>query len=272
MAEGTIYRPPLRYDSGKQRNKRKMAKGEFRFKQFLVRHDRCAMKVGTDGVLLGAWARGGRRILDIGTGSGLVALMMAQRFPEASVVGVEIDKEACAQAGENMAESPFADRMTVVCGKIQELSFPYLFDAIVCNPPFFPDESLHSPDKRRAIARHNDQLPFAELFATAARMLTDNGSFSVVLPSEVLAGVLDVASRSGLRLSRKLSLRSRQGKEVSRLLLEFSKQRDVSSTEEEQVIYAMDNSRSAWYQELTQAFYLSEEELAVLKAEVKDRG
>ena len=133
-------------------NKKKMGKGEFKFKRFTVRHDRCAMKVGTDGVLLGAWARGGRRILDVGTGSGLVALMMAQRFPEARVTGVEVDGEACRQAAENMAASPFAERMDARQGKIQAQDFPRPFDAIVCNPPFYMDDSPHSPDRRRAMA------------------------------------------------------------------------------------------------------------------------
>ena len=104
----------------------------FRFKQFEILQDRCAMKVGTDGVLLGAWASGGTRILDIGCGTGLIALMMAQRFPAAQVVGIDIDEEACGQARENVAASPFGDRIDVAHCRLQDYSGEE-FDAIVSN-------------------------------------------------------------------------------------------------------------------------------------------
>lgn len=108
----------------------------FRFKKFEILQDRCAMKVGTDGVLLGAWASGGTRILDIGCGTGLIALMMAQRFPAAQVVGIDIDEEACGQARENVAASSFSDRIDVAHCRLQDYSGEE-FDAIVSNPPFF---------------------------------------------------------------------------------------------------------------------------------------
>ena len=94
--------------------------GNFRFKQFEIEQDRCAMKVGTDGVLLGAWAQGGRRILDIGSGTGLISLMMAQRFPEAEVVGIDMDADACGQARENVMASPFRDRVEIECCRLQD--------------------------------------------------------------------------------------------------------------------------------------------------------
>lgn len=223
------------------------------------------MKVGTDGVLLGAWARGGRRILDIGTGSGLVALMMAQRFPHASVMGVEIDPIACAQAAENMAACPFADRLRVTCGKIQEQDFPRPFDAIVCNPPFYADNSLHSPDKRRAMARNNDSLPFSELFRSAAKALSADGCLSLVIPMVALPEVQKAAVAVGLHLSRRLDLRSKPDKETSRLLLELTKQENIKAERKEETIYSSDNVRSPWYQSLTHEFYLTQEELAELK-------
>lgn len=135
--------------------------GNFRFKQFEIEQDRCAMKVGTDGVLLGAWAQGGRRILDIGSGTGLISLMMAQRFPEAEVVGIDMDADACGQARENVMASPFRDRVEIECCRLQDfggagvsktaetletaealetaegLKAAGVFDAIVSNPPFF---------------------------------------------------------------------------------------------------------------------------------------
>ena len=98
----------------------------FTFKQFEIQQDRCAMKVGTDGVLLGAWAEGGQRILDIGSGTGLISLMMAQRFPEAQVWGIDIDPDACMQARENVAASPFADRVGIACCALQDLSEEHL--------------------------------------------------------------------------------------------------------------------------------------------------
>ena len=96
-----------------------MSNSYFRFKQFVVRQERCAMKVGTDGTLLGAWAQGGKKILDIGTGTGLIALMMAQRYPQALVTAIDIDAEAVEQAQENVMASPFADRINVILGDIR---------------------------------------------------------------------------------------------------------------------------------------------------------
>ena len=126
----------------------------FRFQQFIVHHDRCAMKVGTDGVLLGAWARGGARILDVGTGTGLIALMMAQRYEQATVDAVEIDTEACQQAIDNVAESPFTNRINVICDAVQHFSMESerlkAYDAIVSNPPFF-ENALKNPDKGRLV-------------------------------------------------------------------------------------------------------------------------
>ena len=104
---------------------------EFKFKQFEIHQDRCAMKVGTDGVLLGAWAPGGKRILDIGSGTGLISLMMAQRCQEAQVIGVDLDAEACEEACENVAASPFADRVSIVCCRLQNYESAEKFDAIL---------------------------------------------------------------------------------------------------------------------------------------------
>ena len=130
--------------------------------------DKCGMKVGTDGVLLGAWALGGSRVLDIGTGTGLVALMMAQRFPQSVVDAIDIDEEACRQAAENVAASPFAGSVHVGHCPLQDFLSSQPYDAIVSNPPFFVD-SLNNPDVRRPLPRHTDTLPFAALLAGARR-------------------------------------------------------------------------------------------------------
>ena len=146
----------------------------FRFKQFAVRQDRCPMKVGTDGVLLGAWAEvrpGDRRMLDVGTGTGLIALMLAQRSA-AWITAVDIDVE-CA--------SPWADRLDAVSVAVQRYDPVEKFDLIVSNPPYYVD-SLLSPDEGRNTARHAAGLPFGELAAAVVRLLSPGGRFALVLP------------------------------------------------------------------------------------------
>ena len=134
----------------------------FQFKQFTIHQDRCGMKVGTDGVLLGAWAEGGKHILDIGTGTGLIALMLAQRYPDAEITGVELDEQAALQAQENVADSPFAQQVTIKNTPIQHFSHqPDLhgrFSSIVSNPPFY--HSLKSKSHERTLARHTESLTF----------------------------------------------------------------------------------------------------------------
>lgn len=155
----------------------------FRFKQFAVRQDRCPMKVGTDGVLLGAWAEvrpGDRRMLDVGTGTGLIALMLAQRSA-AWITAVDIDVECATQAAENFAASPWADRLDAVSVAVQRYDPVEKFDLIVSNPPYYVD-SLLSPDEGRNTARHAAGLPFGELAAAVVRLLAPGGRFALVLP------------------------------------------------------------------------------------------
>ena len=156
-----------------------MSNDVFRFKQFSIHHDRCAMKVGTDGVLLGAWGSvEGKQILDIGTGTGLIALMAAQRNPEAEVLGIDIDPEAVLQAKENIAESPFSSRVRCILCDFRDADFSSAntsFDAILCNPPFFTEDTLPD-DVGRALARNNKSLPFDRLIPKAASLLTASTS------------------------------------------------------------------------------------------------
>ena len=140
----------------------------FRFKRFTIDQDLCAMKVGMDGVMLGAWAQGGKRILDIGTGTGLIALMMAQRNLDSLVTAIDIDEGAVRQATKNVENSYFRHQIEVRHEAVQQHEGCY--DAIVCNPPFFSD-SLPAPDAQRNIARHTDTLSYAELMQAAYRLL-----------------------------------------------------------------------------------------------------
>ncbi len=236
--------------------KRKVSESGFQFRKFLIRQDRCAMKVGTDGVLLGAWARGGKRILDIGTGTGLVALMMAQRYPDALVDAVEIDADAAAQARENALASPFADRISIHETAIQQFSPSSLqetFDSIVSNPPFF-QQSLKAPDAQRTLARHTDSLSFRDLVKSAVRLLAPTGEFSVVIPFNMRQPLMAEAVIQGLFLSRSFAVKTVPHKPAKRYLLAFRKERP-ESVEEQEVVMMQSGERSPWYQELTQDFY-----------------
>ena len=265
----------------------------FTFKQFEIQQDRCAMKVGTDGVLLGAWARGGQRILDIGSGTGLISLMMAQRFPDAQVWGIDIDPDACGQARENVAASPFADRVEIACCALQDLSEEHLlreqnermemgngkvlkeldgdektmekseatkadgmlFDAIVSNPPFFVN-GLKNPDSKRALARHSDSLPFSVLMRGVKRWLSDEGVFSAIVPAEVLEVFVSEAYCSGISLISQCGVKTVERKQPKRYLLAFSKHRAGMVDKRTEIMTDSDGNRSEWYAKITEEFYL----------------
>lgn len=242
----------------------------FRFKQFEIEQDRCAMKVGTDGVLLGAWAEGGQRILDIGSGTGLISLMMAQRYPGAQVLGIDIDPEACLQARENVQASPFAERVEIACCALQELGseggrvesegFSCLiveggFDAIVSNPPFFVN-SMKNPDSKRTLARHTDSLPFPVLMNGVKRWLSEDGVFSAIVPAEVVEQFVSEAYCSGLLLTRKCGVKTVERKQPKRYLLAFRKHRVGPLEEDIKTMTDSQGNRSSWYAKITEEFYL----------------
>lgn len=228
---------------------------EFTFKQFIVRQERCAMKVGTDGVLLGAWSAGGKRILDIGTGTGLIALMMAQRFPESTVDGVEIDESAYTQALENVDESSFCERIKLFHTSLQEFQARYKYNAIVSNPPFFVD-SLKAPKPSRNMARHTDTLTYEDLFAGVRKLLCEDGKFSAIIPVENIEHFLSISSLSGFYVSREVSIKTVLRKTPKRCLLEFVLCQP--KTVEKSMVTLMDGmgGRSEWYHNLTADFYL----------------
>lgn len=240
---------------------------DFVFKQFGICQDKCAMKVGTDGVLLGAWAPGGKRILDVGTGTGLIALMMAQRCPDARVLGIDIDADACRQALDNVMASPFADRVEVRCCRFQDLAAGVAgaegmnagadacYDAIVSNPPFFVN-SMKNPDSKRALARHADTLPFSELMACARRLLTEDGSLSVIVPVEVEQMLTDEAYFKGFMLVSRCAVKTVPRKYPKRVLLSFAKHRVDHVESRVETMMDPDGNRSEWYKKMTQEFYL----------------
>lgn len=227
----------------------------FTFKQFSVRHDRCAMKVGTDGVLIGAWARGGGRMLDIGAGTGLVSLMLAQRFPEAKVEGVETDAEAVEQCRGNIAASPFADRVRVYASAFQNFVPDAPYDAIVSNPPYFLN-GMKNNDESRAAARHSDVTFFKDFFRFSKQWLRPSGEVSLVLPADGVDEVSAEAYLKGMMLCRRVWVRTVPGKPVERCLLSFAKQRFSAPEMGEVCLMNSDGRRSSWYDNLTHDFYL----------------
>lgn len=241
----------------------KMANDYFEFRQFLVRQSRCAMKVGTDGTLLGAWAemadsdRGDSpcRILDIGTGTGLMALMMAQRFPEAQVTAIDIDSEAVAQAADNVRQSPFAARINVLQADVCLFDDPEGFDLIVCNPPFFAD-ALVCPDEQRATARHTISLSYSQLIDAVWRLLKPSGTFSVVVPTDCLSRLESAARLKGFFLSRRCSVKTTPKKSPKRQLIEYRKISVSEFVISEDVLETSPGVRSPWYHQLTKDFYL----------------
>ena len=229
----------------------------FQFKQFTIAHDRCAMKVGTDGVLIGAWAElpAQGRLLDIGTGTGLIAIMAAQRAPLLHVTGIDIDPEAVEQARENVAASPFGERIDIRLQSLQELALnAETFSSIVSNPPFF-EETLLPPDASRSAARHVQTLSFEELTAAAGSLLAEDGTLSVVLPTTAFDRFRQLCFAEGFHLKRSQLVQGSPRKAPKRMLATFVKG-EASWTEEKPLILNDGGGRSADYAALTHDFYL----------------
>lgn len=249
-----------------------MSTPDFRFRQFTVRHDRCAMKVGTDGVLLGAWAPlpASGIVLDVGTGTGLIALMVAQRQPALHVIGIDVDAEAVSQARENVAASPFTSRIQILhqgfedyvatCTESDKPDTNHLVveppSAIVCNPPFFT-ESLLPPDPARLAARHAQSLPFPTLLKGAARLLPTDGVLSVILPTTALETFRLEAFTHGLVLTRLCYVRTTPAKAPKRVLATFVLHHSTPfALEDTTLVLTEGGIRSAAYTHLTRDFYL----------------
>lgn len=229
-----------------------MTKEIFTFRQFSVRQDRCAMKVGTDGVLLGAWADGGARILDIGAGTGLISLMMAQRFPGGLIDGVEADIDAAGQAADNA--KPFS-QVAIHAVRLQDWEPSEPYDCIVSNPPFFID-GLKNPSRQRSLARHDVDLSFTDIVSFAKRWLTETGQLSVILPADVVEQFSEIAYFSGFRMCRQTLVQTTERKPFKRQLLAFSKSMTCPLVRTEHCLLQTDGSRSDWYADITKDFYI----------------
>jgi tRNA1Val (adenine37-N6)-methyltransferase len=235
-----------------------MANSWFQFQQFRIQQDRCAMKISTDAVLLGTLAQcnSPKQILDIGTGTGVIALMLAQRFPEAQVTALEIDPEAAAQAAENFKESPFADRLQLIPTALQDFSTGVSFDLIVSNPPYFPDH-LKSSDPKRNLALHTDSLSFEALLSHAGPILSPSGQFWVILPPRQMEDFCKLAEDVLLYPNSKFQIQDAPSKPVHRELVSFSKTNNLTSIQTR--ICCLKNEGGTYtddYQQLISGFLL----------------
>ena len=252
----------------------------FQFKQFRIEQDRTAMKVGTDGVLLGAWATSeapsllplggvgescssplggtevGCSILDIGTGTGILSLIAAQELPHAVVTAIDIDADAVGQARQNVSQSPWADRIQVLQTPLQQFTPTGKFDLILSNPPYFI-KSQKSPDRQRSLARHADTLPMPTLMKHSASMLTPQGSLAIIVPSDIVAEAERWAAIYGLFLTHRLDIRTVPSKPPRRSIAAFSPSHPESIATSTQCIHNPDGTYTPWYTSLTERLYLS---------------
>jgi tRNA1Val (adenine37-N6)-methyltransferase len=217
------------------------------------------MKVGTDGVLLGAWTNieNAQRIIDIGTGTGLISLMLAQRNRQAKILGIDIDESAVLQAKENIENSPFSNRIAIENISVQAFADSYndVFDLIVSNPPFFTD-SLPSPRRTRTLARHTETLSLTSLFDAATCLLSEKGILSIIYPIDRLREILDCVEKQSLFLQRQTTVYPTPNARPKRVLLEFSRQNKSMPVYDELVIEIERHQYSDMFQKLVKDFYL----------------
>lgn len=233
----------------------------FRFKQFEIRQDRCAMKVGTDGVLIGAWAEvsGARAVLDAGCGTGLISLMVAQRNGESRIDAVEIDQDAAEQAKENVKRSAWAERINVVNVDVRQWceTVQTRYDLVISNPPYFSN-SLGCPDEGRLKARHDESLSLEELAAGVSRVMSADGRFCVILPYREAERMVMTCEVEGLYPNRQTDVYGRTDAEFPvRVMMEFV--RSVTGESRRASLY-IEKSRNVYtdeYTDLTKVFYLN---------------
>jgi len=222
------------------------------------------MKVCTDACVFGAWAEvaGANRILDIGTGTGLLSLMAAQRNPEARIDGVEIDADACEQTRQNFEASPFHERLKVYHSSIQDFTPDFSYDAIICNPPFFQND-LKSPDPKVNKAHHAATLNLQELFASVDRLLSAEGQFHLLLPPYESRVSELIGKEFGLRVIRELNLIHQPGHKTFRRMTSwkrFIQDEEIVGETEREDLYIYQNTLKEYntrFKEYLKAFYLA---------------
>ncbi|MFY8273067.1 tRNA1(Val) (adenine(37)-N6)-methyltransferase [Pseudoalteromonas sp. SSDWG2] len=226
----------------------------FQFKQFSIAQCSTAMKVSTDGIMLGAWAdvSGAMRILDVGTGTGLLALMCKQRQPKAIVEAIDIEQDAYQQARDNIKHSPWPD---ICVEHVDALNYQnnQSFDLIITNPPYF-DDALKAKDSKRNLARHTDSLGFADLIALWQRVGSANCEMAVILPTEQAQKFTQLACLEGAYLKRLCEVKTTPSKAVSRWLMQFSWQ--PCDCDKQQLVIHAGADYSQQYQRLCKEFYL----------------
>ena len=228
----------------------------FHFKQFSIIQEGCGMPVSTDGVMLGSWFNftDGQYLLDIGTGTGLLALMAAQRFPLIEIDAIDIDLVASQIASVNVNQSEWSNRISVKQQDLLSYKSSRIYDAIVCNPPYFTSgESARKTE--RATARHAHDLSHNQLLARCDSLLSQQGKASFVLPESEGIKMINDAQKQGWHLSRLWRIKTTPNKPVSRLLFELSKQ-NSATLEERNLIIQKEDNYSGEFIELTNAFYL----------------
>ncbi|MAZ96701.1 MAG: tRNA (adenine-N(6)-)-methyltransferase [Flavobacteriales bacterium] len=236
--------------------------GPFQMKQFTVEHDNCAMRVNTDGCLLGALAGEDeaphkiQHILDIGTGSGVIALQMAQRFEDAFIDAVEIHGPSAKQASKNFMLSPWSNRMICYHEPLQEFESGSDYDLIISNPPYFENGPTKS-DGGVANARHALTLDFNSLIEHTSRLLKDSGSFWCVLPAERAENMIDAAIEENMHPSHIYFIKPKMNREANRLILKFTKEKKEETDKKELVLYDSPQQYTHEARELLAPFYKS---------------
>ena len=235
-----------------------MSNSYFKFKQFTIEQSDCAMKVGTDGCLIGGWfnCKESKRILDIGCGTGLISIMAAQRCG-ATITGIEIDEKAATQARRNADNSPWGERIEIINGDLREYTADHCFDTIVSNPPYFVN-SLKCDDTPRTLARHSDSLDCRAFFDKCAGLLSDNGSVSIVIPCDIMEEWKAAAAEQDLYPTRITFIKTTPKKTPKRVLIEFGHNVQGSTEEEEEtlVLETMPGEYSNEAKEILGDFYL----------------
>lgn len=229
----------------------------FKFKQFEVDQSGCAMKINTDGVLLAVLAESHlpKRILDIGTGTGVIALMLAQRFNEAQVGAVEIDETAAATAQRNFENSPFRDRLLASAVAIEQYRSSEKFDLIVSNPPYFVND-LKNATEKKGLARHTDEVFFDQLIAKVALLLSEAGSFWFILPVKQAQLLVAKAEPHGLLLAKQIHLHSDEHKPEFRRIVCLNRTAKEAKSEHF-YIYESEKVYTQAYQKLLRDFFLA---------------